>query len=260
MATVLSVPNNLPFAERLARNARAVTLASIIILAACAWIWTWSGGGMREPDAMAGMASPLALEIPGLLLMWWLMMAAMMLPSAAPAILLYGRVRQQRGGTGTIAPSWVFLSGYLLAWLMVSEHATVLQLLATKFGMLHPVTMQATSKSLAGATLIAVGAYQWSPVKDACLTHCRSPAAFLARQWLPGLGGALRLGLKHGLYCAGCCWLLMALMFVGGVMNFVWLAALAALVAAEKLAPGGKFTSRTAGAILVLWGLVEVAA
>jgi predicted metal-binding membrane protein len=253
------VPDSLPFAERLARNAQVVTLASVVILAAVAWGWTVSGA-MGESNRMAGMVSPLTLEIPVLLLMWWLMMAAMMLPSAAPAILLYGRVRQQRGGTATIAASWVFLSGYLLAWLMLSEHATVLQFLATEFGLLHPMTMQATSKSLAGATLIAAGVYQWLPAKDACLTHCRSPAAFLARHWLPGAGGALRLGLKHGLYCAGCCWLLMALLFVGGVMNFLWIAALTALVAAEKLAPRGKFTARTAGVILVLWGLTEIAA
>lgn len=214
---------------------------------------------MRGGDQIRGMAPPPGLEIPILLLMWFVMMAAMMLPSAAPAILLYARVHKERAGTTPISASWVFLSGYMLAWLMVSEHATVLQLLATKFGLVDIMEMQATSKRFAGATLIAVGLYQWSPFKERCLTHCRSPAFFLSRHWRRGAGGALRLGLKHGLYCVGCCWMLMALLFVGGVMNFVWIALLTALVAVEKLVRHGKIAGRTAGVLLIVWGLVETA-
>lgn len=118
--------------------------------------------------------------------------------------------------------------------------------------------MRSSSSLLAGATLIAVGVYQFSPVKDACLVSCRSPAAFLTWHWGPGLAGAARLGLLHGLYCVGRCWLLMALLFVGGVMNFLWIGALTLLVAAEKLLQRGPKIARLSGLLLILWGVWDL--
>jgi len=261
---VSSAPDHLSPTERIVRNERMIVIAAIVLLAGLGWWWTLSGagmptgkGGMGTMAGMGGMEKPAA---PVLLtvFMWWTMMAAMMLPSAAPAILLYGRVRRQRGGQSAIAPSGVFLSGYLLAWLGASAIAAALQIAATHAGLLDPMLLRTGHETLAGATLIAAGLYQLSPVKDACLLTCRSPTEFLTRYWRPGLWGALRLGLLHGSYCVGCCWLLMALLFVGGVMNFAWIAALAALVAAEKLVPGGKIVARVAGVMLILWGTVKI--
>jgi predicted metal-binding membrane protein len=255
---VSSAPDRLPLIERIVRNERAIVVAAIALLAGLGWLWTATGAGMSmDKGGMAGMSSPHPPPILLTIVMWWTMMAAMMLPSAAPAILLYGRVRRERGGQSSIAPSGAFLSGYLLAWLGASAVAAVLQIAAVRSGLLDGMTMRTSHSTLAGATLIAAGAYQLSPVKDACLVNCRSPAAFLSRYWRPGTAGALRLGLLHGGYCIGCCWLLMALLFVGGVMNFLWIAALAALVAAEKLVHGGKAVPRAAGVALIIWGLAE---
>ena len=208
---------------------------------------------------MAGMAPAVPANVPLVLAMWWVMMAAMMLPSAAPVILLYACVSNQRRGGPVIARSWILLSGYLLAWLAVAAAAAGLQLLATKAGLIDGMTMRATSCALAGATLVAAGVYQLSPLKNACLANCRSPALFLTRHWRPGAIGALRLGLVHGGYCIGCCWLLMALLFVGGVMNFLWIAALTALVAMEKLVRSGPQVARLAGLLLILWGTIRIA-
>src|SRR6185503_4654064 len=148
-----------------------------------------------------------------LLLMWWLMMAAMMLPSAAPAILLYARVRHIRGRDSDIADTSVFVAGYLAVWLLFSVAAALAQRLATGS------SMALDNRLAEGAVLLAAGLYQLSPVKDACLGECRSPAAFISRHWRPGRQGAVLLGFRHGVYCLGCCWMLMALLFVGGIMN-----------------------------------------
>jgi predicted metal-binding membrane protein len=252
-ATASSAPERLSPAERVARHDRFVVLGAIVLVAALATGWVAGGAGMERMDAMPGTASapaPFGL----VLAMWWLMMVAMMLPSAAPAILLYGIVRRARGDSGAIPASGGFLLGYVLAWGLISIAATALQFGATRSGLLDPMTLKASSSLLAGATLIATGLYQWSPAKDACLRQCRSPAAFFAAYWRSGPFGAVRLGVIHGLYCVGCCWLLMALLFVGGVMNFAWIAALAALVAAEKLLPHPRLTMRLAGIVLIAWG------
>ena len=246
----------MPLAEQALRQERALVIAAIIALAGLAWAWTGSGAGMGRTGAMAGMAPP-TLSL--LLAMWWAMMAAMMLPSAAPMVLLYGRVRLQRGEGSAIGPTWVFLAGYLLIWLGLSAVATLLQVIATRAGLIDPMTMRSSSRMLAGATLVVVGLYQFSPAKDTCLVSCRSPVAFLTRHWRPGILGAFRLGLLHGIYCVGCCWLLMALLFVGGVMNLVWIAALTLLVAAERLARRGPLVARLMGMILIFWGTAKLA-
>lgn len=243
-----------PEKGRVRRQERAIVIGAIAVLAALAWLWTWLGAGMpMGAEAMPGMkraGPPLALA----LAMWWVMMMAMMLPSAMPVVLLYGRVRRMHQASGAVAPSGIFLAGYMLAWLAASAFAAEVQIIATRVGLLDPMTMAAMSPAAAGAALLAIGLYQFSPTKDACLAHCRSPAAFLARHWRPGIRGALRLGLLHGGYCIGCCWLLMFLLFVGGVMNFAWIAGVTALVAAEKLLPGARWVPRSAGVIAIAWG------
>jgi predicted metal-binding membrane protein len=190
------------------------------------------------------------------ILMWWIMMIAMMTPSAAPAILLYASVYRHRIGQGQqepLAPTAVFAIGYLMVWLAFSIAATLAQRLLEASGLVSAGMMNSQSRWLSAAVLALAGLYQFSPLKDRCLAQCRTPAAFFSRHWRPGVRGALRLGALHGAWCVGCCALLMALLFVGGVMNLAWIAALTVLVMAEKLLPGGAWWGRATGLVLLVW-------
>ena len=183
--------------------------------------------------------------------MWAVMMIGMMLPSAAPAILLYARVmRHSAGVEAPLARTYAFAGGYLLAWAAFSFVATLLQWALAELALLSPM-MESASPALGAAVLIVAGLYQWTPLKEACLTNCRSPAQFLTQHARPGVGGALRLGLHHGLYCVGCCWALMLLLFAGGVMSLAWIGAITIFVLLEKLAPFGAQGGRLSGALLV---------
>jgi predicted metal-binding membrane protein len=234
--------------SRILRHERPVVAASIALLVVLSWRFLAAGAGVDGAMDMASMQPPFA----ALVLMWWLMMVAMMLPSAAPAILLYARIRgQRRAGTPIVHP-WIFLAGYVAVWLIFSFAAAAAQ------GFAAGGAMALANGRLASAVLIAAGIYQLSPFKGACLTQCRSPAQFLSRNWRAGTVGALRLGVLHGAYCVGCCWMLMALLFVGGVMNFTWIAALTLVVAVEKLVPGGEWVGRAAGVALIAWGVVRL--
>ncbi|MDQ6438006.1 DUF2182 domain-containing protein [Mesorhizobium sp. LHD-90] len=190
--------------------------------------------------------------------MWWIMMIAMMSPSAAPTALLYARVHRHalavRQSQDRLAPTGVFVVGYLLVWLGFSVAAAVLYWLLERSEIVSATTMGSQSRWLSAVVLIAAGLYQLSPLKNACLSHCRAPAAFLSRHWRPRALGALRLGILHGAYCVGCCWMLMALLFVGGVMNLAWIAALAILVLVEKVFPAGQWVRRATGIALIIWG------
>ncbi|SJM30600.1 DUF2182 domain-containing protein [Mesorhizobium delmotii] len=190
--------------------------------------------------------------------MWWVMMIAMMSPSAAPTILLYARVHRHALAQGQIqdrlAPTGVFMAGYLLVWLGFSVAATALHWLLEREAFVSATMMSSQSRWLSAIVLIAAGLYQLSPLKNACLSHCRAPTAFLARHWRPHALGALRLGALHGAFCVGCCWMLMALLFVGGIMNLVWVAGLAILVLVEKAFPAGQWVGRAAGIVLIAWG------
>ncbi|MCV3209414.1 DUF2182 domain-containing protein [Mesorhizobium sp. YC-39] len=190
--------------------------------------------------------------------MWWVMMVAMMSPSAAPTILLYARVHRHALAQGQLqdrlAPTGVFMAGYLLVWLGFSVAAAALHWLLERQGFVSATMMSSQSRWLSAIVLIAAGLYQLSPLKNACLSHCRAPWAFLSRHWRPRALGALRLGALHGAFCVGCCWMLMALLFVGGIMNLVWVAALAILVLVEKVFPAGQWVGRAAGIALIAWG------
>jgi predicted metal-binding membrane protein len=189
--------------------------------------------------------------------MWVAMMVAMMVPSAAPAILLYARTHRHSIPLARV-PVWAFACGYLATWSLFSVLLASLQLLLERRGIVSAMSMGVHSRWLAGGLLVAAGAYQLTPLKRACLSHCRSPATFLAQHWRPGAGGAFRLGMLHGVYCVGCCWLLMALLFVGGVMNLAWIALIAILVGIEKLAAPGLAVGIGAGLLLVAWGIATL--
>lgn len=238
---------------RILKRERLLVAAGLAALIGISWYYLLAGAGLAD-QAMPGMAmAPMAPPpLAALVTMWWLMMVAMMLPSAAPAILLYAKVKAARDSASTIGPAWLFAAGYLLVWLAFSILAALAQRQFTGS------SMALDSDGAQAGVLIAAGLYQLSPVKSACLRQCRSPAQFLSRHWRPGTAGALRLGLLHGAYCVGCCWLLMALLFVGGVMNFAWIALLTAAVAAEKLLLWGHWMARISGIVLLAWGVIKM--
>jgi len=183
---------------------------------------------------MAGAWTPAWWVV--MLAMWWVMMVAMMLPTAAPMILLVGQVsrRARAGGRAALSVGWL-AAGYCIAWLGFSLVAVGLQFALEQAGLIHGMLMWSLDPWLSAILLVAAGLYQLTPLKQACLTRCRSPVSFLVERRRNGVSGVLLLGLTHGLYCVGCCWALMALLFVGGIMNLVWIAGLALVVLLEKL-------------------------
>jgi len=251
--------------ERLIRRDRAVAAAALLFLTVLAWISlvrmrTGMTPAAHGTMAMPGMQAWTALDLALLFLMWAVMMAAMMLPSAAPMILLVATVeRRRRERASPAVPTAIFAAGYLVVWTAFSAAAAVAQWGLHQAALLSPM-MASTSPVLGGLLLVAAGIYQWLPVKSACLSRCRSPVGFLGSEWREGRAGALVMGLRHGLFCLGCCWALMTLLFVAGVMNLLWVAAIAALVLVEKLAPGGARSGRLAGLALAGWGVWMLAA
>lgn len=253
--------------EGVFRRDRVAVRAALIALVLLAWLAVLAGAGTgMDPVAMSGWWLPSAPATDsawtpayGLIafFMWVTMMVAMMLPSASPLVLLYAQVVRQAEGQGRAksAPASIaaFASGYLCLWILFSVLAVALQWMLERAGALS-VLMSSRSFLLSGGLLIAAGLYQLTPPKAACLKHCRSPAAFIAAHWRPGVLGGWRMGLKHGLYCLGCCGVLMLLLFVGGVMNLVWIAGLTLLVALEKLAPFGAAAERVTATVLIAGG------
>ena len=244
---------------------QAVGIA-LVVLCVAAWAYLlYMGWGMAHMDVgvdMAIMPRMIAWQADDLalvLLMWTVMMAAMMLPSAAPMVLLFGAVgRQLSAPPGRLATS-AFVGGYLAVWAAFSIAATVAQWGLLEARLVSPM-MVASSDLLAGGLLIAAGAYQFASFRDACLARCRSPLAFLVAEWRSGTAGAWRMGLRHGLACVGCCWLVMLLLFVLGVMNLYWIGVLAAFVLLEKTLPDARWLTRAGGLVFIGWGIALLVA
>jgi predicted metal-binding membrane protein len=193
-------------------------------------------------------------------LMWAVMMVAMMVPTAAPMALIYAAVARKAARQGNpLAPTAIFVGGYIFSWTFFSLAATAAQWALERAALLSPM-MVSTSPSLGAALLVGAGFYQLTPVKDACLRHCRAPARFISEHWRPGRAGAFRMGAVHGAWCLGCCWILMGLLFFGGVMNLLWIAGIAFFVLAEKLLPFGPSGGRVAGVGMIAVGLALLAA
>jgi predicted metal-binding membrane protein len=242
---------------------RLITVAALLVVTVLCWVYLYrmtagmsaiaAEHDMHAAMGMADMASWGAAEILGLFVMWVVMMAGMMLPSATPVILLVLNTDRRRGGREATWSTAAFVVGYLVAWTGFSAAAASLQAVLHRSALLSPA-MVSQSAAIAAAIFFIAGAYQWMPVKAACLTHCRSPIHFLTHEWREGAAGGLIMGLRHGLYCIGCCWALMLLLFAVGVMNLAWVAIIAAFVLVEKLLPRGMWFSRIAGTISLLWG------
>lgn len=243
-------------AETVVRRDRAVLVGGVAAISALSWAYM-----LRMASGMAHAQGPAMHRHPGgtvefavTFVMWTVMMVAMMLPSASPFVLAFAAVdRQRRNHRGPYGPAGIFLAGYFCIWTAFSAAAALTQQGLHRAALLSPM-MTATSAFFAGGLLVAAGAYQWTPLKNACLRHCRSPLGFLLGEWREGTWGAFRMGAEHGVFCLGCCWLLMALPFAAGVMNLLWMAALTAFLLIEKAAPGGEWAGRIAGLALVVWG------
>jgi len=263
--------------EAALRRERLVIGAALSVLVLLAWTYLWRGAGtgMSGLDATVLALFPHRLgEPPGGMMsaalgwvaaaaMWWVMMVAMMTPSAAPLVLLYGRVARHAGtrdaqSTELASPA-LLVAGYLLVWLFFSLLAATLELMLQRRGLVSAGMQWSRSALLSACVLLAAGVYQLSPVKRQCLLRCRSPVEFLTRAWRPGRMGALIMGFQHGAWCVGCCWLLMTLLLVGGVMNLAWIAILALLVLIEKFSRGGILVSRLTGLTLIGWGVATLA-
>ncbi|TIO07587.1 DUF2182 domain-containing protein [Mesorhizobium sp.] len=265
--------------EAVLRRDRAVVTVALVVIAVLAWAYVlWLAADMAMPTAsapgtdmagmdMAGMDMGAAIA-PGfqawtpadfafIFAMWAVMMVGMMTPSVAPMVLLYAGVGRKAHANGhPIASTAWFFTGYLLVWIAFSITATGAQWLLTSLALLSPA-MATNSTILGGLVLIAAGLYQWTPMKGVCLRQCQAPIAFLASHggFRSDPLGALRFGIRHGAYCLGCCWALMALLFVGGVMNVLWIAGIAILVLLEKTVPTGQLIPRISGALMAITGV-----
>jgi predicted metal-binding membrane protein len=241
------------------RGERKVILLALVGVTAVAWVYLVivrqnMDMAMAPMDDMPGMDMAMPFSAPSVFAMWWVMMLGMMLPSAAPMILTFSTVQRRRWERALpYVPATMFVLGYLIVWGVFSLAAT-----AAQWALQQRALLPATPL-LGGVLFILAGVYQFTPLKYACLSHCRSPFAFVLNHWHDGWFGALRMGTSHGLYCLGCCWVLMALLFAVGVMNLVWVAAIAAFVFAEKLLPGGVWISRIGGGAMAALGVWLVA-
>jgi predicted metal-binding membrane protein len=229
---------------------RALPLAALAVVGLLAWAWfVRVGRGMALHMAMPGMQMGLG----ALALMWAAMMAAMMVPAAAPSYLLHVRMANRPFASGA------YLAGYLGAWSAIGVAYALAHWALQHAGMLT-TDMRLASGRLAGVLLVAAGAWQWSPAKAGCVARCRSPLGFMMTSWHDGVFGAFLMGLRYAGWCVGCCWLVMAVLFVAGTMSFAWAAAISMYVLAERLLPWGRALDRALGAALVAWGAWLIAA
>ena len=263
--------------EAVVRRDRLVVVTALIAVIALSWAYLLAGAGMgmsafemtrmSQLGAAGGMSEGgmvgMVMMTPAawttgyavlMFFMWWVMMVAMMLPSAAPMILLFAAVNRKQHETGhPHVATGIFAVSYLGAWAGFSLIAVTLQWWFQRTGILSPMLV-GTNVIFGGVLLLAAGIYQLTPIKHACLRHCRSPLAFLSAHWRPKARGALLMGLVHGAFCVGCCWFLMGLLFFGGVMNLYWIAGLALLVLFEKTVPAGHWLGYATGVVLFVWG------
>jgi predicted metal-binding membrane protein len=241
---------------------RVVILSALAVIILLSWVYLIDMARGMDGTMSGGLCGSIAGEpwsagyFTAMLVMWIIMMVGMMVPSAIPMILIYASIvrKATREGSSLAAPE-IFVVGYLVIWTLFSLGATIAQWALDRMALLSPMIMS-NSNILGGMLLLAAGGYQLTPLKGACLRHCRSPIQFLASRWKAGNLGAFQMGIKHGAYCLGCCWVLMALLFFGGVMNLWWIGGLTLFVLCEKVMPFGAMTGRMIGALVAVCGLL----
>jgi predicted metal-binding membrane protein len=250
--------------ESLLRRDRLIVSAALLMIVVLAWIYMFDLARTAAGMDMAGMKMMHAATTADMdswnvhqffmtLIMWTVMMIAMMTPSAAPMVLMFASMQRQRPQPQSIVPAiTIFVAGYFLVWTLFSAVATLTQWQLHNAALLSPA-MEVTSRKLGGAVFIVAGLFQWTKLKQNCLRSCRSPVGFLLNDWRDGRAGAVTMGIRHGGYCLVCCFFLMALLFVAGVMNLFWVAAIAILVLLEKLTASGPLIARISGAAMIAW-------
>jgi predicted metal-binding membrane protein len=233
---------------------RRIVAVALLLVTALAWLYLWMAP-MPMPATHGGLRAPFYVAMT--FAMWFVMMIGMMTPAAAPVVMLFDRIERSSAQSSASARTPLFLLGYLGVWLVFSVVATALQIELIAYGWIDDMAVAARGV-VTSLVVLAIGVYQWLPVKRACLAHCQSPVEFLVRHRRRGALGAFRMGAHHGLYCLGCCWALMLLLFVGGVMNLLWVAAITALVLAERLV-ARPWLRHAIGGIAVVAGCVLLA-
>ncbi len=259
--------------ESAIKRDRIIVLGALFVVVSLSWIYVLNGAGMNMSaiemtrmnfggGGMGMMMMPAVWDLGYaclMFVMWWVMMVAMMLPSAAPMVLLFAAMnRNQKENGNPFVPTSFFVSAYLIAWAGFSLMAVGAQWGLESVDLLSPMLVSA-NMVVGGLLLLAAGVYQLTPLKQACLRHCRSPLQFILTRWRSGSGGAFRMGIEHGTYCVGCCWFLMGLLFFGGIMNLYWIAGLAIYVFLEKSIPVGHWIGHAVGIALIIWGVVVLA-
>jgi predicted metal-binding membrane protein len=247
--------------DRGSRRGRLLAAGGLCAVTALGWFYlVRMNAGMSHGHGMASMTMP-AMP-PSLLeqffaasVMWSVMMVAMMLPTALPAVTVFDNLARRRASmTGETSSSALFVVGYIAAWTGYSAAAAVGQIVLSRAALLTPM-LESTSVVLSAVILLCAGAFQFTALKDACLSKCRTPLAFFLAEWRDGMAGALKVGFKHGSYCVGCCWAVMAVTFVVGAMNLAWMAALTLFILGEKVAPARWRLREISGVVLMIWGL-----
>ena len=238
-------------------RSRLPALGGFAAVIALGWLYLARMNAGMTHMIMPALTPGLGEQFLSAFVMWSVMMAAMMLPSELPAAAMFETLARRRD-PGMSAPALFYGAGYIAAWGGYSAAAAIWQVALSRAVLLTPM-LQSASVALSAVILLGAGAFQFSPLKEACLTKCRTPLAFFLAEWRDGKGGALILGLRHGAYCVGCCWALMAVMFVTGAMNLLWMAILTLIVLGEKVTPARWRFRQAAGVMLVLWGLAVAA-
>jgi predicted metal-binding membrane protein len=256
--------------ESMLKRDRMVVMISLALVVVVAAAYTLAGVGM---NMSALTMTRMAIEMPGMamqpvgwtavyalvvFLMWCVMMVAMMLPSATPLVLIHAAMGRKHEKARPLGATAFFVTGYLTVWMAFSLVATAAQWGLESLGIVTGM-MELASPVIAGLVLISAGLYQLTPLKGACLKHCQHPLTFIIQHWRPGKAGAFRMGLVHGSYCLGCCLFLMALLFVGGIMNLIWIAGIAVYVGIEKFAVGHRWLTIATGVTLTAAGLLMIA-
>ncbi len=258
--------------ESVVKRDRIIILGALSIVIALSWAYILAGASMDmsalEMTRMTSRKAGLDMMTPAvwslsyaalMFVMWWVMMVAMMSSSAAPVVLLFAAInRKQEENGNPFVPTSIFASAYLIVWGGFSILAVAVQWGLERADLLSPV-LDSASVVLGGTLLLAAGVYQLTPLKRACLNHCRSPMQFILTRWRSGTSGAFRMGIEHGAYCVGCCWFLMGLLFFGGVMNVYWIAGIAVFVLLEKTIPRGHRVGYFVGVALIVWGIAVLA-
>ena len=259
MAKMSTISHDTPI-EAIIKKDRIIVISGLAGISLLAWAYmVYLAWGVQNMDIVLEMSKPQTqswgpVDFVLTFVMWTVMMTAMMVPAATPMIVMFATINRKRSEQqGSFVSTSVFLVGYMMAWAGYSVLAVLAQWCLHTTALLSPL-MTNTSPILGGVLLLTAGIFQFTPLKYACLTRCRSPLGFLLNEWQEGARGAFMMGLRNGNYCVVCCWALMALMFVAGVMNLLWMALIAAFVLVEKVVPGGQWVSRISGLLLLIWG------